>query len=172
MKMIPQWLARLQPQTNRPPVHPTPDAALAMPLLWLGNNDPWTVRDACEGTAVFGATGSGKTSGSGQALAKAFLRSGFGGLVLCAKNDEVHLWQRYCRETNRSNSLIIFGPNQPHRFNFLNYELSRPAPAPATRKTLSGFSPRSWRWRNDSADRVAAIRIFGNGRPNNFCATA
>jgi NAD(P)-dependent dehydrogenase (short-subunit alcohol dehydrogenase family) len=126
MKRISQWLARLQPQPKRRPALPAPDAALAMPLLWLGKNDPWTVRDACEGTAIFGSTGSGKTSGSGQALAKAFLRAGFGGLVLCCKTDEAQLWQRYCRETNRSNSLIIFGPNQPHHFNFLNYELSRP----------------------------------------------
>lgn len=126
MKRISQWLAGLQPQPNLRTALPTPDAALATPLLWLGKNDPWTVRDSLEGCAILGATGSEKTSGSGQALAKAFLRAGFGGLVLCAKSDEVQLWQRYCRETNRSNSLIIFGPNQPHRFNFLNYELSRP----------------------------------------------
>ena len=103
-----------------------PDSVLSRPLLHFGKADTWTIGDAFEGTSIFGATGSGKTSGSGQALAKAFLRAGFGGLVLCAKNDEVKLWERYCRETNRSDSLIIFGPNRPHRFNFLNYELSRP----------------------------------------------
>jgi len=126
MKTISRWLARLQQQPNLHTTLPAPDTALVTPLLWLGKNDPWTVRDACEGTAIFGSTGSGKTSGSGSALAKSFLRAGFGGLVLCCKTDEVLLWQRYCRETNRSNSLIVFGPNQPHRFNFLNYELSRP----------------------------------------------
>ena len=99
---------------------------LDAPLLWLGKNDPWTIRNACEGTAIFGATGSGKTSGSGQALAKAFLSAGFGGLVLCAKPDEAELWRRYCQQTNRSDSLIIFGPQQPYRFNFLNYEFTRP----------------------------------------------
>ena len=104
----------------------SPDEQLNAPLLWLGKQDSWTVRDACEGTAIFGATGSGKTSGSGQAVAKAFLSAGFGGLVLCAKRDEVDLWRRYCRETNRSDSLIIFGPQHPHRFNFLQYELVRP----------------------------------------------
>jgi type IV secretory pathway TraG/TraD family ATPase VirD4 len=126
MKLISQWFARRQPPPRRRAAASAPDAALAMPLLWFGKNDPWTVRDACEGTAVFGSTGSGKTSGSGQALAKAFLRAGFGSLALCCKTDEAQLWQRYGRETNRSNSLIVFGPNQPHRFNFLNYELSRP----------------------------------------------
>ena len=126
MKWISQFLSSFQPPQQQRPILPTADAVLNIPLIRLGKNDPWAVRDAFEGTAIFGATGSGKTTGSGQALAKAFLRAGFGGLVLCAKSDEVQLWQRYCRETNRSNSLIIFGPNQPHRFNFLNYELSRP----------------------------------------------
>ena len=126
MKKLSQWLNRFQQPAAQRTAVPSPDSALAAPLLWLGKNDPWTIRDACEGTAILGATGSGKTSGSGSALAKSFLRAGFGGLVLCAKSDEVKLWQRYCQETNRSNSLIIFGPAQPHRFNFLNYELSRP----------------------------------------------
>jgi len=37
---------------------------------------------------LLGPSGSGKTTGSGQALARAFLENGFGGLVLCAKADE------------------------------------------------------------------------------------
>jgi type IV secretory pathway TraG/TraD family ATPase VirD4 len=35
-------------------------------------------------------------------------------------------YRRYCRETNRSDSLIIFSPEERWRFNFLNYEFSRP----------------------------------------------
>lgn len=124
-KILSQLIANFKPSSPQRAAA-APDAGMTMPLLRLGKDDPWTIRDACEGTAIFGATGSGKTSGSGQALAKAFLRAGFGGLVLCAKSDEVKLWERYCRETNRSKSLIIFGPGRPHRFNFLNYELSRP----------------------------------------------
>jgi len=68
--------------------------------------DPWTIRDACEGTAVFGALGSGKTSGSGQALARAFLSNNLGGLILTAKRDEAETWRRYCAETGRDSSLI------------------------------------------------------------------
>jgi hypothetical protein len=45
---------------------------------------------------------------------------------MCAKPDEADLWKRYCRETNRSDSLIIFSPSERWRFNFLDYELSRP----------------------------------------------
>ena len=99
---------------------------LDRPLLYLSNKDPWSIRDAFEGTAIFGATGAGKTTASGQILAKAFLRAGFGGLVLTAKPDERRMWIRYCKETGRSRSLLMFGPEHPFRFNFLEYELRRP----------------------------------------------
>jgi type IV secretory pathway TraG/TraD family ATPase VirD4 len=123
MKNFFQMLAGLPPAATPAP---KPVDQLDVPLLQFGPRDQWTVRDACEGTAVFGATGSGKTSGSGAAIAKSLLRAGCGGLVLCAKTDEVSLWKRYCQETNRSKSLIIFSPTEPWRFNFLSYELSRP----------------------------------------------
>ena len=47
--------------------------------LMGGGIDAWRIKDACEGVVIFGATGSGKTSGSGQTLACAYLRAGFGG---------------------------------------------------------------------------------------------
>jgi type IV secretory pathway TraG/TraD family ATPase VirD4 len=137
MKTISEWLASFRQTAPQRAAVPPPDAALAVPLLRLGKNDYWFVKDSFEGTAIIGATGSGKTSGSGQAIAKSFLRAGFGGLVCCAKRDEIDLWRRYCRETNRSNSLIIFGPEQPHRFNFLNYELSRPGAGAGHTENLS-----------------------------------
>lgn len=124
MKRLLHWLSgKQQPARTLGSADADP---LNVPLLKLGKNDPWTIRDACEGTAIFGATGSGKTSGSGRALAQAFLSAGFGGLVLCAKRDELDLWRRYCREASRSDSLIIFGPQHPNCFNFLQYELIRP----------------------------------------------
>jgi hypothetical protein len=94
-------------------------------LLYLSNHprDIWRIRDACEGTQIFGATGSGKTSGSGRAFARAFLENGFGGLVLCAKPDEPQLWKRYAAETGRERDIILF--SQEH-FNFLHYEANRP----------------------------------------------
>ena len=83
------------------------DFNLSRPVLNFGE-DTWTIGDACEGTQIFGATGSGKTTGSGQAIAKAFLRNNFGGLVLTAKTDECDVWKKYCRETNRIDDLIVF----------------------------------------------------------------
>jgi hypothetical protein len=93
-------------------------------LLDLGG-DLWRIKDACEGTVVFGGTGSGKTSGSGHALAKAFLGAGFGGLVLCAKAEEPSLWRRYAAETGRQNDLAMFGGPGGWGFNFMRYESLR-----------------------------------------------
>lgn len=101
---------------------------LDTPLLsFTGSQaDVWTLRDACAGVQIFGALGSGKTTGSGQAIAKTFLASGFGGLVLTAKPDERGLWESYAAATGRSEDLIIFKPGGQHKFNFLNYEMKRP----------------------------------------------
>ncbi|HEY5078584.1 MAG TPA: TraM recognition domain-containing protein [Opitutaceae bacterium] len=88
--------------------------------------DPWRIKDACEGTMIFGGTGSGKTSGSGRALAESFLRAGFGGLVLCAKPDEPSLWIRYASEAGREADLVMFGGTEHWGFNFMRHESLRP----------------------------------------------
>lgn len=99
---------------------------LDRPLIYLSKVDPWTMRDAIEGTHIFGAIGSGKTSGSGSTIAKAFLREGLGGLVLTASPEDIKLWQDYAAETGRTDSLIVFSPGTHWAFNFLDYELRRP----------------------------------------------
>lgn len=97
-------------------------------LLQFSNapGDVWTLRDACAGVQIFGALGSGKTSGSGQAIAKAYLAAGFGGLILTAKPDERELWENYAKATGREEDILIFSPEASHGFNFLNYEMRRP----------------------------------------------
>ena len=96
---------------------------LDAPLLQLSATDAFTLRDAVAGVHCFGATGGGKTSGTGAALARAYLRAGMGGLVLCAKPEEISTWQRYAAENGRSNSVILFDETQG--LNFLAYELAR-----------------------------------------------
>ncbi len=86
----------------------------------------WCLKDAFEGVQIFGGTGSGKSSGSGQAIARAFVESNLGGLVLTAKTDEVLSWKRYAKAAGRETDLLIVEPGSPHRFNFLRYELKRP----------------------------------------------
>lgn len=98
---------------------------LDTPLLHFSAQDQWTIRDACEGLQIFGAIGSGKTSGSGASLARAFLQGGFGGLVLCAKPEERKLWEHYAAKTERSQDVVIFSPDHDWRFNFMEYELRR-----------------------------------------------
>lgn len=116
-------------------------------LLRLAGN-PWRIRDAIEGTQVFGGNGSGKTSGSGRTIASSFVRHGFGGLVLTAKPDELEQWVGYMAaggldEAAISERLVVFQPasapppelrSQRGRlitptvctsFNFLDYEFGR-----------------------------------------------
>jgi hypothetical protein len=99
-------------------------------------NDIWCVEDAVKGTAIIGGTGSGKTSGSGRTIALKYLKQGWGGLVLCAKTDEVKLWKKYCKETQRSDDLLIFTKAAVHGkesefagqeivFNPIDYEMRR-----------------------------------------------
>lgn len=98
---------------------------LNAPLLKLARRDIWRVRDALEGgVQVFGSSGSGKTSGSGQALATALLRAGWGGLVLCAKEDEAARWWRYCKATGRARSFLRFDGSGARRLNFLDYTMA------------------------------------------------
>src|ERR1700749_1516449 len=101
---------------------------LDQPLLRLSHNavDNWTIGDSLEHTLIVGGTGSGKTSGSGAALASAFLRSGFGGLVLCAKPEEAERWINYARACGRASSVIRFDSSGRWRFNFLDYLMRLP----------------------------------------------
>ena len=95
------------------------------PLLEFSPELNLSLAQSFEGLAIFGGTGSGKTSGSISHIARAMLRAGFGGLVLCAKEDESDQWLRYAAETGRSDSVIRFAPDTPTGFNFIAYELAR-----------------------------------------------
>lgn len=101
-------------------------SALETPLLALSPVDSWTIQDAFEHTLIFGGTGSGKTSGSGRALAYAFLQAGFGGLVLCAKPEEADRWVEYARVCGRDRSIVRVDASCRYRFNFLDYLMNLP----------------------------------------------
>ncbi len=99
---------------------------LDTPLVTFSPLDGFTIRHAVEGVAIFGAVGSGKTSGSGATLARAYLAAGMGGLVCCVKPDERALWERYAAQTGRSDSLIVISPSNRWRCNLMHYLLKRP----------------------------------------------
>ncbi len=85
--------------------------------------DRWRLEEALRGTQIFGATGSGKTSGSGRALAEAFLKSQFGGLVLCVKSDEADLWESLCQKQGRTQDLRRITLEGSLKYNFLDAEI-------------------------------------------------
>lgn len=91
----------------------------------FNGNEPFTIGNACEGVQILGGIGSGKTSGSGESLARAYLSAGFGGLVLCAKKDVLEDWKKYARETGRENTLLVFDASGDFVFPFLQYEVER-----------------------------------------------
>lgn len=95
-------------------------------LLRLSGPDFFRVQDSFEGVQIFGGTGSGKTSGSGQALAMAYLRAGYGGMILCAKPGEAATWIKYARKAGRAAHVVHFHPDGDAGFNFLDYEVHRP----------------------------------------------
>lgn len=99
---------------------------LDTPLLKLSPKDHFTLRDACDGVHIFGGIGSGKTSGSGKTLASAYLRAGMGGLVMCAKPEEIGAWLALAKANGREQSVIVFDERQG--FNFIDYELYRQGP--------------------------------------------
>jgi len=109
-------------------------------LCQFSQRDFWTIRDACEGTQIFGATGSGKTSGSGRAIATNMLAQGFGGLVLTAKPDERDLWLRYCEETNRSGDVVVMDDSGQARLNLLDYEFNAAAGLGLTENLVALFT--------------------------------
>lgn len=97
---------------------------LKTPLLKLGAKDDFLIDDATRGVLVLGGTGSGKTSGSGKALAMAYLKAGMGGLVLCAKPDEAANWHAYAKAAGREADIIEINESADRRFNFLDYALA------------------------------------------------
>jgi hypothetical protein len=91
-----------------------------------GNGNAFRLADAQSGVCVFGATGSGKTSGPAKHLAYGYLAADFGGLVLCAKKEERRQWQQWAADAGREKDLVIIGAAGKWRFNFLEWEASRP----------------------------------------------
>lgn len=90
-----------------------------------GEGQAFRLADAQTGVCVFGATGSGKTSGPAKHLALGYLNADFGGLVLCAKKEERRQWEQWAKKVFREDDLIIIDKSAKWRFNFLEWEASR-----------------------------------------------
>ncbi len=101
-------------------------------VLQLSPKDAWSENDAFQGTQIIGATGSGKSSGSGQAIARSFLRLGFGGLVLAATSDELARWVGYAADEKTLGRLVVL--TTPER---MDYHLKVAASEPPWRHTAA-----------------------------------
>ncbi len=115
------------------------DWQLETPLVHWSKREVWTIGHSVQGTLIAGGTGSGKSSGSGDAIAMSMLRSGFGGFILCAKPDEAKSWIERTRVTGREHDLIVIGPGNPWTFNPFTYEAHRRGPGAGHIESLVGL---------------------------------
>ena len=111
---------RTSPKPKLPDFHP--DTVIRD----FGDGDAFRLGDAYCGVVCFGATGSGKTSGPGCAIAHGFLAAGMGGLVLCSKRDECPQWVKWATNCGRQDDLVIVNAEGDWRYNFMDDEASRP----------------------------------------------
>jgi energy-coupling factor transporter ATP-binding protein EcfA2 len=79
------------------------------------------LREAYEGIAILGGTGSGKTTCSGFAILCGLLRHAFGALILINKPDEVDRMRRLVKSLNREEDLCVFDEEHGSGFNFIDY---------------------------------------------------
>jgi len=85
------------------------------------SGDPYCVKDLLKSVSIMGATGSGKTSGSGLHFARAIIKHpNSGGLILASKPEELGFFRKIFAHAGRSGDLLVFGPEEPLRFNFLD----------------------------------------------------
>jgi hypothetical protein len=94
----------------------------ATPLFHYTDEDPFTIADSLTGVQIVGGTGSGKTSGSGRTILVSLLKHGYGGLALTAKADDRAFLLDCVAEAGRRDSALVFAPDQPWTFNFLDHQ--------------------------------------------------
>lgn len=103
--------------------------------------DHLVVRDAVAGgLAILGGTGAGKSWFIARPHALAFLRAGWGGLVLCAKREEASIWvNEYAREAGRERDVILFNAESGHFYDPIFYEFNRPGRGRADTESVIDF---------------------------------
>lgn len=95
---------------------------------WWGKKDPLTARDLTRNVAIFGQTGSGKSSGSGLMLARAVTNcKNTGGLILASKPEDREWWTKIFTDAGRKDDLLIMEPGGTNRCNILDYEMQHGA---------------------------------------------
>ena len=96
------------------------------PLICWGVGTRWTVGLSYEGSAQFGASGSGKSSGGVHLQTVAMMKAGYGMLFLTTKSTspaDADLCLAMARESGRADSVVQVGPSHRLGFNLLRYEM-------------------------------------------------
>lgn len=88
---------------------------------WPGTKKNFPISEAVRGVQIFGATGSGKTSGSGAYIAQEIISHGIGGLVLTCKKDDYSLWKKFGENTGTSDSFVRIGWDTSHSINIFEF---------------------------------------------------
>ena len=110
-----------------PPSKEMTEWDLFSPMLYLAQKSAITLDRIREGIFISGITGGGKTSGPLYTLGRLFFDWQFGALILTVKPElDREFWERVAKEAGREDDLIVIGPDEPHYFNFFEYELNRP----------------------------------------------
>jgi hypothetical protein len=108
-------------------------------------DDHFTVNDCFENVFIAGSTGSGKTSGSGYALASALLDADrlaaeekIGMIIFLYKQGDSQDWLRWAAEHGREKDIIHLRPQDENVFNLLErYQHSEPMNAVNTLMAIS-----------------------------------
>jgi hypothetical protein len=86
--------------------------------------DPFPIRDLLRSIVIFGAAGSGKTSGSGYLIAKSLAACRkIGGIILASKPEDREFWEGIFRKAGRARDLLVFNAATALRFNFIDFIL-------------------------------------------------
>ena len=113
---------------------------LDTPLLHWSRDDAWTERQACQNVAIFGKTGSGKSSGSGDHILRALVRHrNTGGCWIASKPEDADYARRVFQEERTLDDLLIMEPGGEYRCNLLDYERSQGADARQITQALMTF---------------------------------
>ena len=113
--------------------------AADMPIWSISDEDFWTLEDMTQGTLILGATGSGKSTCSGRAIAEALLGKQFGGLILTTKPGEGREWKIFCNAMGREMDVRYVRIDGLLRMNLLAYETQRPGAGAQLTENLIGF---------------------------------
>ena len=136
--------------------------------MHLSPEDVFTARDAMEGISIIGATGSGKSSGPGKAVAQAFLCQGSGRLVLAAKPGEAQTWNATAMRRGGRKASSFFLPRANGALIFWSTNMPTAGTVPGCRTTWSPcFSPSSSYVTGRNA--VTARTVSGMTRSSSFC---